>query len=269
MASLAKPLRHQLAWVSIRAVCHLVLRRIELRVEGVQNVPATGPFVIAARHFHHLYDGCALLAVVPRRLHLVVTLDWLEHPVGRRLMAQACHVAGWPVVPRFGDQRHRRDRVTANPVAGDVSRLRWAARECVRLLRAGHPLLVFPEGYPNVDPGYTPKTDDEAFLPFRPGFLRFVAMAERDGLTRVPIVPVGLEYGRGDRWSLTVRFGPPIALAPGVAAAEHGLAIENQVRLLSGSPGAPREDGSTVARGPAGEFRVGPREAPGARRPDR
>ena len=258
MASLAKPLTQQWAWVSIRAACRLLLRRIELRVEGVENVPATGPVVIAARHFHHLYDGCALIAVVPRRLHILVTLDWVNDPLKRGLMSRACHTAGWPVVPRFEDQRHPRDRVTAAPVAAEVSQLRSAARECVTLLRAGQPLLVFPEGYPNVDPGYTPKRDDDAFLPFRPGFLRFVAMAERDGLTRVPIVPVGLEYRRGDRWNLIVRFGPPIMLAPGVAAAEQVLAIENQVRLLSGVPGAPRDDRSTVARGPAGEIPVYP-----------
>jgi putative membrane protein len=108
------------------------------------------------------------------------------------------------------------------------------------LLRAGLPLLVFPEGYPNVDPSYTPKTDDDEFLPFRPGFIRFVALAERDGLTRVPIVPVGLEYRRGDRWRLTIRFGPPITFAPGVDKDERVLAIEEQVRRLSSSPDGPR-----------------------------
>ena len=68
-----------------------------------------------------------------------------------------------------------------------------ATRECVGLLRGGQVLLVFPEGYPNIDPSFTPKLDDGAFLPFEPGFLRFVALAEQDGITRVPIVPVGLD----------------------------------------------------------------------------
>jgi hypothetical protein len=30
-----------------------------------------------------------------------------------------------------------------------------------------------------------------AFLPFESGFLIFVAVAEQDGITRIPIVPVG------------------------------------------------------------------------------
>ena len=66
-----------------------------------------------------------------------------------------------------------------------------ATRECVDLLRAGQLVLVFPEGYPNIDPSFTPKSADETMLPFRPGFLRFAALAELDGMTRVPIVPVG------------------------------------------------------------------------------
>jgi putative membrane protein len=120
----------------------------------------------------------------------------------------------------------------------------------VGLLRAGLPLLVFPEGYPNIDPSYTPKTDDDAFLPFRPGFIRFVALAERDGLTHVSIVPVGLEYARGDRWRLTVRFGPPIAFASGVDHVEQVHAIEEQVRRLSGSPQAPRGSSTTATQVP-------------------
>jgi 1-acyl-sn-glycerol-3-phosphate acyltransferase len=219
----------------MRAVCRLALRRIEMRVEGLHYVPATGPIVIAARHFHHLYDGCALIAIVPHQLHVVVALDWLEHPARHRLMAYACRFAGWPVVSRPDQPRRSGEPPAGVRLAVDAPRLRPAVTECVRLLQAGQSLLVFPEGYPNVDPGYTPKTDDDAFLPFRPGFLRFVAMAERDGRTRVPIVPVGLAYSRGNRWRLTGRFGPPIVLAPGVPAAAQVLAIEEQVRWLSGN----------------------------------
>ena len=224
------------------------MRRVDLRVEGLEHVPATGPVVIAARHFHHFYDGCALLAVVPRPLHVVVTLDWLSHPLKRRLMARVCHLAGWPVVPRFDNQGYPRDRTTGTPGGVNISQLRSATRECVGLLRAGLPLLVFPEGYPNIDPSYTPKTDDAAFLPFRPGFMRFVALAERDGLTHVPIVPVGLEYRRGDRWRLTIRFGQPIAFASDGDYAGQVLAIEEQVRRLSGSPEAPRGSSTAVTQ---------------------
>ena len=39
----------------------LVMRRVDLQVEGLDHIPATGPVMIAARHYHHLYDGPALI----------------------------------------------------------------------------------------------------------------------------------------------------------------------------------------------------------------
>jgi len=117
-----------------------------------------------------------------------------------------------------------------------------ATRECVRLLRGGQVLLAFPEGYPNIDPSYTPKANDGAFLPFKPGFLRFAALAEQDGITRVPIVPVGFEYQRRDRWRVTVRFGHPMMRSPGVDSLSQLTAIEEQVRRLSGLQRAPGAD---------------------------
>ena len=227
MARLARALTTELPWSGIRAFCLLAVRRADVRIEGLEHLPATGPAVIAARHFHHFYDGCALLAIVPRPLHVVVALDWVVNPAGRRVMAGACRAAGWPAF-------NRPDRPgTPADNGADRARLRAATRDSVQVLRAGRMLLVFPEGYPNIDPGYTPKAGDDAFLPFRPGFLRFVAMAERDGHTRVPIIPAGLEYRRGDRWRLTVRFGAPVALDPERDYGEQVAAIEERVRVLS------------------------------------
>jgi 1-acyl-sn-glycerol-3-phosphate acyltransferase len=219
MARLARSLTTDLPWSGIRAFCRLAMRRADVRVEGLGHLPATGPAVIAARHFHHFYDGCALLAVVPRPLHVVVALDWVQNPAGRQVMERACQAAGWPAVDR--PEAFNRPGEPADGARGttDPARLRAATRESVRLLRAGKLLLVFPEGFPNVDPGYTPKTTDDAFLPFRRGFLRFVAYAERDGRTRVPIVPVGLEYRRGARWHLTMRFAVGVRSGAGSGGA--------------------------------------------------
>ncbi|HKO33158.1 MAG: hypothetical protein K0S78_289 [Thermomicrobiales bacterium] len=255
MARLARSLTTDLPWSGIRAFCRLAMRRADVRVEGLGHLPATGPAVIAARHFHHFYDGCALLAVVPRPLHVVVALDWVQNPAGRQVMERACQAAGWPAVDR--PEAFNRPGEPADGARGttDPARLRAATRQSVRLLRAGKLLLVFPEGFPNVDPGYTPKTTDDAFLPFRRGFLRFVAYAERDGRTRVPIVPVGLEYRRGARWHLTMRFGSPLAFDPGRDQGEQVRAIEDQVRILSGhgmsrSPVRPQDPIGPVASMP-------------------
>lgn len=196
MAGGAGTLPTRLAGRFIRAACRLLVRRIDLRVDGREHVPRTGPVVLAARHYHPLWDGCALVAASPRPLHVVVALDWLRQPVGRRLMDLACRAAGWPVVPRPDHPNPVADRSGDAPRAAGVPRLLAATRPSVEYLMAGEALLIFPEGYPNVDPGYTPKADDEDFRPFRPGFARFAALAERGG-AGVPLIPAGLEYRRG------------------------------------------------------------------------
>jgi 1-acyl-sn-glycerol-3-phosphate acyltransferase len=243
VARLAEPLATRIAEYAIRAACRLATRRIDLRVEGLEHLPATGPAIIAARHFHHFYDGCTLVAIMPRPLKILVTLDWMENAAGLRLMRRACLIARWPVVAR-SDSQVRRGGATAAR-----RQLLPATRACVDLLRAGQLVVVFPEAYPNIDPSFTPKSADETMLPFRPGFLRFAALAEQDGVARVPIVPVGLEYQRGDRWRVTVRFGRPVTRLPEVDLRDQVSAIEAQVRRLSGLERA--ADGHEKARNEA------------------
>lgn len=236
MAGVAESLSARLAWVSLRAVCRAAMRQVDVRVEGLEHLPATGPAIIAARHYHHFYDGAALLTVSPRPLRILVTLDWAEHPAVRRAMDAACEAAGWPVVPR------RLASSSRLPPPASRHALRAATRQSVALLRAGRMLLVFPEGYPTIDPGYTPKTRDDEVLPFQPGFLRFAGLAERDGQTRVPIVPAGLGYARGERWGVILRFGAPVSVGAPEDVVEQAEAIQTRVRELSGL--LPRPDAS-------------------------
>ena len=234
MARLAEPLATRLADRAVRSVCRLAARRIDLHVEDLEHLPTTGPAVLAARHFHHFYDGSALIAVVPRPLRILVTLDWVENAVGLRLMRSACQMAKWPIVARSYSQVRLGGAAQTRQAATARRQLLTATRECVGLLRGGQLLLAFPEGYPNIDPSFTPKAGDSAFLPFEPGFLRIVALAEQDGITRVPILPVGLEYQRNVRWRVIVRFGQPVLLSSDVDSRSQIAAIEEQVRRLSG-----------------------------------
>jgi putative membrane protein len=234
MAAIANPLSARIAGRSIQAACRRAVRRINLQVEGLDSLPRTGPVLLAARHYHHFWDGCAIISVSPRSLHVVVALDWLENPLLSPVMHQACRTAGWPILSRPDRPRQDDDPAPNARLAGDVPGLLAATRASVSLLRAGRPLLVFPEGYPTIDPSYTTKSSDDEFLPFQPGFLRFAAIASSDGSTTVPLVPVGLEYRRGERWSVTVRFGEPRVTPPGADRAEQIRLIEQEVHRLSG-----------------------------------
>lgn len=140
-------------------------------------------------------------------------------------MMAACRAAGWPVVYRSNP---------INPVPEDEARalLRRATRETIDALRAGQIVIVFPEAYPNIDPGETPKRGDE-FLPFEPGVVRLAQIAARGGI-QVPILPVGFHYEQGDKWRVTMRFGPPFDPGPPAETDRTLARIEKSVRELSG-----------------------------------
>ena len=44
----------------------------------------------------------------------------------------------------------------------------------------GRLLVIFPEGYPNIDPTYTTKIEPDEFLPFKPGFLNIVSVRREE-----------------------------------------------------------------------------------------
>lgn len=198
----------------------LVKRAVDLHVVGLEHIPAHGPAILVARHYHHLYDGAAIVASVPREVHILIALDWLG---GSRLrvMRWLASAARWPGVWREGGGPHRN---------------REGYRHSLDLLREGRILLIFPEGYPAVDPEGSRKASPDAFLPFDAGFL---VLAERAG-REVPIVPVGLWYAprRGGGWTVWLRFGSPTQVRSSGDRAARLARIEADVRRLSAPPAA-------------------------------
>lgn len=193
-----------------------------VRVEGLEHVPAGGPALIVARHYHHLLDGAVLVRHVPRPVHVVVALDWAADAAQRRWMERACELAQWPVI-----LRPRTTGLRAAYGRGDVARyLRTGLRDAARLLREGRVVAVFPEGYPVVDAGGPEPAarDAENFLPFAGGYRAIARLARRE----VPIVPCGLHYeAQHGSWRITARFGVPLSLAASAGD------VERAVRALS------------------------------------
>ncbi len=216
----------------------LARRDIQTEVEGIENVPSSGPVLIVAHHFHHLYDGCVLLKTIPRPLHILVALDWVQKPWLRRVMELACTLAGWPMLLRAEQLTNSSDTHIEKGhgaySCGEAKKyLRHAIKDSVQLLRNREVLVVFPEAYPNIDPAFTPKENDEAFLPFRQGFARIVKMAERDGSTHIAIVPAGFTYIHNNDWHITLRFGPALAHNDYSNSSQLVQAVEQYVHTLS------------------------------------
>ncbi len=228
-------------WISnrfIHAMARWIARRrLELEVEGLEHLPRRGPLVIAARHYHHAFDGAALFTASPRPLSLVVTLDWVTSRAGRFCMERLARLARFPVLLREEALLPGPDgRVLHPDSAYAPEEVFTYGRSCMRdaatLVAGGGALLVFPEAYPNVDPHHTPK-EGARFMAFRGGFVSIAEIAARRLGAPVPIVPAGLVYEPGPRWRATLRFGEALR-APG----PHGsralvAAVQERVMDLS------------------------------------
>lgn len=224
----------RVAWPVIRGWCRWKVRRdLQLRIEGGRFVPRRGPALIVCNHHHHLYDGCALIAAIRRPVRIVVALDWARGRRTRLLMETACGMARWPVILR--GERVGVDTEGAY-AAGEVrSYVRQGLRDAVALLQAGEIVVIFPEGYPAIDPTYTPKTEAEPHLPFREGFAMLLGRAQRGG-SAIPLIPAGIEYGQEveDKVGTTLRFGRPIKVEGREGRGALALTLAAQVRALSG-----------------------------------
>ncbi len=209
-----------------------VVRYMNLRVEGAGHLPA-GAALIAARHYHHVFDGSALVHGLPRQPHLFVALDWVRSTLQRRLMETVCGLAEWPVTIRtesFGGGA----AVAAFERRETQRYVRRAISYGAELLVRGEWLAVFPEGYPTIDPAGSPKRRDDEYLPFRPGLLAIVARAQRSSARLVPIVPAGLAYAlAGKRTNVTLRLGAPLFFERGTARAPFLAELQGRVRELS------------------------------------
>jgi 1-acyl-sn-glycerol-3-phosphate acyltransferase len=189
--------------------------RFQLEVKGLSHIPKHGPVLLVARHYHHLFDGVALLLSIPRPIHILVTLDWAKNSHIRRLMKLVTKMARWPVVLRDDTlqaysapgSHQKTDAFTA----ADINRYqRRALCASVQLLAEGRILVIFPEGYPNIDPHYTPKTQPDEFLPFKSGFTAIAAAAERRLGSRIPIIPTGFQYVKGSCWKARLSIGEAV-----------------------------------------------------------
>ncbi len=99
----------------------LLRRRYRVVVHGAENVPATGPVILAANHVG-VIDGPLLAIYAPRPVHALTKIEMFAGVLGRFLTA-----AGQIPLHRFH----------ADPAA---------VKSAVRVLRDGGVVGVFPEG---------------------------------------------------------------------------------------------------------------------------
>ena len=107
---------------SLRPIARVVIRRrIAVRVHGAEHLPATGPVIVACNHVG-VADGPLLAIFGPRPVHALTKVEMFKGAMGHLLRA-----AGQIPLYRRG----------ADPAA---------MKSCVRVLRDGRVVGIFPEG---------------------------------------------------------------------------------------------------------------------------
>lgn len=166
---------------ALRTPVRAVLTRVfGLTVEGVEHLPAMGPYIVAANH-HNYLDGVVLGVTVPR-------------PIAFLVMPRVWHLT--PLHPPF--HRH------IGSIAVGLDRPDpGALRRALDTLAAGRVVGIFPEGPWSVRGQLEPGLPGVGLLALRSG---------------VPVVPAGIRgtyealvHRRGyvpRRHPLAVRFGP-------------------------------------------------------------
>ena len=218
-------------WLGVRATAQsIAARSLDVRVEGRDRVPSRGPALLVCRHYHHLYDGVALVLALPRPVRIVVALDWTSGAAQRLAMEALCALAGWPVVLR--EDGFRNPSGSGYQRSERRDRLRAALAQCTKLARNGELIAIFAQGFPAIDPLQGPGSGG-GWLPLRTGYLGVARHLARAGIA-VPIVPVGLGYEQaGERTAVTVRFGEPLTTAAVRDRGAFADGVERSVAALS------------------------------------
>jgi len=219
---------------AMRAIAAILAAgRLKTQATGMGNVPAQGPALIVARHYHHLYDGLALFAAMPRQFHIVVAIDWVKNRRVQWFMQTVNWIARWPTLLR-ADAVARCNYSTGLFSRADVARYRRSALgDAAELLVQNRVVVIFPESYPNIDPNYTPKRNLDEFLPFKPGFLEILGAAEKKTNRAIPIIPAGLRYRPGACWEAFLKLGEPVCREHFSDPVQLLRLLEERVRELS------------------------------------
>jgi acyl carrier protein len=170
------------------------LCRIPVAVRGLENLPGSGPFVIAANHTSYL-DGAVLLAALQWRRYAFVAKRELADSFIAKTLVQGL---GARFVERF-----------------EVQRSAEHADELVEAAKSGVSLIVFPEGTLLRHTGLMPfrtgafQVAAQAGIPVVPVALRGVRSVLRDGTWYPRRAPIAVTFGapihpEGNDWNATV-----------------------------------------------------------------
>jgi 1-acyl-sn-glycerol-3-phosphate acyltransferase len=185
----------------------VIYRKFAVIVTGQEKIPHTGPVLIAPRHFDGDHDPSLMLAITTRRVFFLAATDFVNDGFRYKMIKFFHRKLGAASIDRMDSFYNRTNR---NP------RLQYlnAGYKIVNLLLLGQAVIIFPEGWPDIDSHKTLK-DDANYVPgVQKGALDYVHLAQKRQRFPIPIVPVGIRYemNTGGRPKIFVNIGNPFVI---------------------------------------------------------
>lgn len=162
----------------VLVIGRIMFKLLGLRVEGLENLPPSGPVIVAANHVSN-WDPVVVGLALNRRVHFMSKVQLFKY---------------WPL-------RRLLRRLHAFPVRQDIPD-RKAIHHSLQVLAAGQVLGIFPEG----------RRNRSGEMLAQPGV---VYIALRSGSPVVPVACLGTRRSIPWGWSqpLLVRIGEPYCMA--------------------------------------------------------
>jgi 1-acyl-sn-glycerol-3-phosphate acyltransferase len=147
-------LSHRIAYFIVRnLVTGFCLTWCRMKVEGRENIPSEGIFILAPTH-RSILDTPISSGVTRRRMRFMGADKWWSNKWFGKLLSM---LGGFPVTRGSAD--------------------REALKRCISLLEGGEPLVLFPEGERKSGPIVQPLFEGATYIAAKTG---------------APIVPVGI-----------------------------------------------------------------------------
>jgi 1-acyl-sn-glycerol-3-phosphate acyltransferase len=187
---LVKKLEHNETFMKLaKGAARLVtLNNQNILVTGPE-IPETGPVIIAPRHYHGDYDPVLFYSVIKRKIFFLGATDWMKK--GAEVKVNKFIFKKIGVVPVT-----RPDSKFVEPTKGirPAEGMKDSFESIVRLLMLDQAVVIFPEGWPNIDAHWTKKKIDSGVEDIKAGLFHFVDYVQKRRNIRIPIIPVGVRY---------------------------------------------------------------------------
>ncbi len=165
-----------------------------LEVEGRENVPPTGPLLLAANHPNTLIDVLLVATCLDRKVGFVAKATLFKNPLANLIFR---FLGAVPI--------HRRQD---GPVGeGEGANNSQVLGDCEDAVAQGGAILIFPEGISQAGP---------RLMKLKTGLARIGLGAEAKAPGQVVVVPAALVYDDPDTFRSRARitYAPPIHVAP-------------------------------------------------------